>query len=82
MRASKRKLLGRPPLRSLDAGENARMKLSDVLEWFIAQIENANARQRYLRSKKVLLEYFGDPRITNLNGFAIDGLRTPAHIRG
>ena len=46
--------------------------LADLLESYIAQIENPNTRQRYLRSKKVLLEYFGDPRITDLNAFGID----------
>jgi hypothetical protein len=42
------------------------------IESYIAQIDNPNTRQRYLRSKKVLLEYFGDPRLTDLNAFSID----------
>jgi integrase len=46
--------------------------LADLLESYVAQIDNPNTRQRYLRSKKVLVEYFGNPRISTLNAFAID----------
>ena len=46
--------------------------LADLVESYIAQIDNPNTRQRYLRSKKVLLKYFGDPRITDLDAFGID----------
>src|SRR4029453_12187361 len=52
---------------------------ADLLGSYIAQIEGPSTRLRYLGSKKVLDEYFGDVRTTDLNAFAIDGFRSEQH---
>lgn len=49
--------------------------LDDLLQAYIAQIDNANTALRYSLSRKILTEHFGHCRLSDLNAFAIDGFK-------